>query len=217
VAASASIVLPFNLSVGVGQSIPLQVSLTAPAPAGGVVITLASNDPSVAFLSPATIAITQGATMPINQPQLSGVATGTVSVSASSSGYSPAIQNVQVKPATASATWYGACWQKATLYGVTGNFQAMDFALNTPAPVTVNASLFFTSSCTGPYDNMNDYGSLTGSTHTLQGFSHYPDVVPSSAIFWVGARTADGMCPPGAPCSGCVVYTKATPSCDTLP
>ena len=45
---------------------------------------------------------------------------------------------------------------------------------------------------------------------------HYPDVMPSSALYWVGPRTADGKCPPGVPCSQCVNYTKLTPNCDLL-
>jgi hypothetical protein len=64
---------------------------------------------------------------------------------------------------------------------------------------------------------MNDYNSLTGSTHMTQGFSHHPDVIPSSAIYWVGERTADGMCPPGRPCSGCVNYNAATLNCSVVP
>jgi chitodextrinase len=118
-----------------------------------------------------------------------------------------------------SATWYGACWETATLYGITGQFQAMDFALSTPTPVPVQGTLFFAADCDdrNGTDNMNDFNSLTPSTHTVQGFSHHPDEVPTSALYWIGSRTADGKCPAGAPCSRCVNYTKVTPKCESLP
>ena len=118
-----------------------------------------------------------------------------------------------------SATWYGACWETATIYGITGQFQAIDFALSTPTPVPVQGTLFFAPDCDdrNGADNMNDFNSLTPSTHTVQGFSHHPDEVPTSAMYWIGSRTADGKCPAGAPCSRCVNYTKATPKCESLP
>jgi len=108
------------------------------------------------------------------------------------------------------------------MQGVTGRFQGMDFLLSTSTPITINASLFGSADCNvsqSPWgaDNMNDYGQLTGSTHTVQGFTHHHDAIPSSAIFWAGPLTADGMCPPGYPCSGCVNYTDATPDCQTMP
>lgn len=118
-----------------------------------------------------------------------------------------------------SVTWHGACWQPATIYGRTGNFQAMDFVLKTPTPAPVQATLFFAPNCdpVNGTDNMNDFNALTGSTHMAQGFTFHPDVMPTSALFWVGSRTVDGRCPVGSPCSGCVNYTKATPECSTLP
>jgi hypothetical protein len=121
--------------------------------------------------------------------------------------------------AGASVTWYGACWQPATLFGITGNFQAIDFSLVTSTPIPVQGTLFYAPNCdpNNGQDNMNDFNTPTGTTHMIQGFSHHPDVIPSSAYYWVGSRTADGKCAPGAPCSGCVNYTQTTPLCSTLP
>jgi hypothetical protein len=119
-----------------------------------------------------------------------------------------------------SVAWYGACWATLTLNGYTGNFQGIDFALSTPAPVVVNGTLFFTSNCDPSQgtDNMNDFGSLTGSTHMVQGFSRHPDTIPTSAMYWIGnATTTTGICPPGSLCSGCVTYNKATPNCSNMP
>jgi hypothetical protein len=117
-----------------------------------------------------------------------------------------------------SVTWNGACWANVTINGFTGNYQAMNFTLVTPAPVVVNASLFYNSGSCDPtqgVDNMNDTGLLTGSGTTIQGFTHFPNFLPSSAIFWIGTASTDGTkCPAGSLCSGCVTYTKTTPQCN---
>ncbi len=222
VVASANILLPANVNVVMGSSTAFSVTLDAPAPAGGVIITLLSSDVSKIVVSPATIFIPQGAVTASIQPQVTGVSAGNVSISASGVGYANVTQTVQVNAAALSSAfvnWHGACWQNYTLFGYTGNFQAIDFVLTTPTPVPVQGSLFFAPNCNPSQgiDNMNDNGALTGSRHMVQFFTHYPDTIPSSAMFWVGPRTSDGMCPAGAPCSGCVNYTKTTPDCGSLP
>jgi len=136
--------------------------------------------------------------------------------------YSTASKAMQVTTPSAptmSVTWYGACWEQATIFGVTGNFQAIDFSLTTSTPVALQGTLFFAANCSASngQDNMNDYGTTIGGGHMLQGFSHHPGVIPSSAEYWFGDLTDDGKCPPGAPCSGCVNYTSTTLSCDLLP
>ena len=307
--------LPSTVTVAQGQSAALAVTLPFPAPAGGVTVALASGDTSKATVTP-SVFIAAGAASPAIQPQITGIGAGLAALAASAPGYQSGNGQVQVvagggggvvfspasltivpggsakltlslpapapspegltaalsssnaaavavpynvyfpagassvsvavggwaagvsvitasipgygnanaivtvtTPQGVSVTWYGACWQPATLYGVTGNFQAVDFWLTTPVPVPLQGSLFFAANCDPRQgvDNMNDYGSVIGSTHSVQGFSHHPDVIPSSAIYWIGPRTADGMCPPGAPCSGCVNYNKVTPLCSALP
>ena len=46
--------LPQNVNVGPGQLVPFPISLTGPAPKGGVTITLQSSDPSKATITPNT-------------------------------------------------------------------------------------------------------------------------------------------------------------------
>jgi chitodextrinase len=118
-----------------------------------------------------------------------------------------------------TVTWYGACWQPATIYGVTGMFQAIDFQMSTSTPVPVQGTMFYAPHCdaSSGTDNMNDFNALTPSTHMIQGFSHNPNEMPVSAVYWVGPRTADGMCAPGSPCSKCVEYNAATPNCNNMP
>jgi uncharacterized protein YjdB len=309
-----AISLPSIVTLAVNQSLALQVTLPAPAPAGGVTVSLASSDPSTAAVTP-NVLVPAGAISAQTQPQVSGIQVGSASVTASAPGFTPGIAQVQVTsagggsffspvggltinagstqnltlnlspaptggltvslsssdatvasvpatitcasdcgqitvPVTAvaagsatitattpgfgaatssitvpslngvSITWYGACWATLTISGFTGNFQAIDFALTTPTPAVFNGSLFFTPNCdpSQGVDNLNDTGALTGSTHMIQGFLRHPDVMPSSAMYWIGnATTIDGKCPAGSLCSGCVTYTAATPNCSILP
>jgi hypothetical protein len=208
---------PGSLTINGTSTQNLTLVLAAAAPPGGLVVQLTSSSPGVAAVSPA---VSIGANSTSALVPVVGVSAGSAIVTASAANYSNATAVVSVVSTQGvSVTWYGACWVNATIFGVHGNFQASDFSMVTPTPVTVQGTLFFAPSCdpSRGTDNMNDFGSLTGTTHMVQGFTHHPDQIPSSAIYWVGPRTADGMCPPGSPCSGCVNYTKTTPNCSLLP
>ena len=135
------------------------------------------------------------------------------------SALSNALQATTPAGPTISVTWYGGCWYQGTVGGVTGNFQAVDFSMVTSTPVAVQGTLFFGSTCDTSLgtDNLNDFNTLTGSTHMILGFSYHHDEMPTSALYWMGDRTVDGQCPKGAPCSGCIHYTASTPSCNVLP
>jgi hypothetical protein len=208
---------PGGLMINGTSTQNLTLVLPAAAPPGGLVVRLSSSNPGVAAVSP-TVSI--GANLTSALVPVTGVSAGSATLTASAANYSNATADVRVFSTQGiSVTWYGACWVNATIFGVQGNFQAIDFSMVTPTPVTVQGTLFFAPSCdpSRGTDNMNDFGSLTGTTHMVQGFTHHPDQIPSSAIYWVGPRTADGMCPPGSPCSGCVNYSKTTPYCSALP
>jgi len=195
----------------------LTLNLSSVAPPGGLPVSLSSSNSSVATV-PSTVVIAAGAAT-VSVP-VTGIAPGSAAVSASAPKFANATASVTVSSSVgATVTWYAACWEQATIFGITGNFQAIDFALSTPVPVLVQGSLFFTTNCdpSQGIDNMNDTGLLTGSGHMIKGFTHDPDVIPSSAIYWIGDRTTDGMCAPGQPCSGCVNYTKTTLSCSLAP
>ncbi len=208
---------PGSLTINGTSTLNLTLLLPAAAPSGGLVVQLTSSNPGVAAVSP-TVNVGGNATSVV--VPVKGVSPGTASITASAPNYSKATAAISVSSTEGvSATWYGACWVNATIVGVQGNFQAIDFSLVTPTSVTVQGTLFFTPNCdpSAGTDNMNDTGALTGTTHMVQGFTHHPDQIPSSAVYWVGPLTTNGMCPPGSPCSGCVTYTKTTPLCSTLP
>ena len=86
--------LPANVKVAPGQPAPFPVTLSIAAPAGGVTVSLSSNDPSVTVTP--TVFVAAGATAPVTQPQIVGVAFGTATISASAPNYTPAAQAVQV-------------------------------------------------------------------------------------------------------------------------
>lgn len=208
--------LPGSLDVSAGTTQNISLNLSAPSP-GTITAVLSSSNPGVVTV-PSTVTIAANTTVvyvPVN-----GIAPGSATITATVPNYGNTTANAKVVPAgNVTATWYGACWFTGTIFGITGDFQAIDFALATPAPITLQGSLFFAPNCDAKngIDNMNDFGTLTGPGHMVQGFSHHPNEIPTSALYWFGPPTADGKCAPGSPCSGCVNYTKATPKCDVLP
>ncbi len=97
VQSGGTITLPSNVSLGLGQSAPFQVTLSAPAPSGGVTVTLSSSSPGTVSISPTSVNIAAGATQPSTAPQVTGVAPGSATITASAPTYTSANQTVSVK------------------------------------------------------------------------------------------------------------------------
>ena len=203
------------INSGVTQTVSLALGPQSPA---GLTVNLVSSDPSIAKV-PATVVV------PANSYQVSvpvtAVAAGSATITAIAPGYANSTLHVTVLSFDGvSVEWHGICWVPVVYEGVTYYRHAVDFKLTTPTPVTLQGSLFYTSSnCTGPVDNMNDVGTTTSSTHMIQGFLNYPYPVwpAGSVLYWIGPRTADGQCPAGSLCTGCLAYSDNTPMCDSLP
>ena len=85
---------PANQSLLVGATGNLTVSLPAPAGAGGVVVTLASDDTDVATV-PASVTVAAGAASAVFQVTAGAIA-GTAQVTATAAGYTSANANVTV-------------------------------------------------------------------------------------------------------------------------
>ncbi len=97
VISSPAVILPPYLSVGQNLQAPIPVTLSTPAPAGGVTITLASSDPSFAFITPATVFVPAGATAPAARPLLNGTdKLGYINVTASAPGYKTALLEIKI-------------------------------------------------------------------------------------------------------------------------
>ena len=98
-APSAGITLPAGVTIAPGQTISFPVTLTAAAPAGGLTVALASSDTTKAQISAGSVVIAAGAFVPATQPQLTGIAAGSATISAVAAGYTPASQVVQIQQA----------------------------------------------------------------------------------------------------------------------
>lgn len=91
------LVVPAEVTLGwPGQTGLFPVTLATPAPHGGVLITLANSDPSIASLVPMNVFIAEGQMAPFQQPLLTAKKVGTTTITASASGYKPASGTVKV-------------------------------------------------------------------------------------------------------------------------
>ncbi|HME05731.1 MAG TPA: S8 family serine peptidase [Bryobacteraceae bacterium] len=90
-----SFLLPPNVSLLPGSSIPYPVSLPAPAPSS-LYVTLTSSDTSTVTVTPANVLIPAGSTTPSLTPKLIGVAFGQAAITVSAWNYAPATQTVLV-------------------------------------------------------------------------------------------------------------------------
>jgi hypothetical protein len=139
VALLGDIILPANISVNLGQSVPLPVTLSAAAPAGGTTVTLTSSDPSKLTILPSTVTIGTGKTTPDTPPQITGVGVGTVTITASAPAFTSATQAAAV---TASLSFSP---QNITVQA--GGTQNVTLSLPAPTPAAITLTL--TSDNTG--------------------------------------------------------------------
>ena len=86
---------PQPVVVEEGSSITIDVKISAPAPAGGVIINLVSNDTSIAQVSTAVL-IPQGALAPNEPARVLGIAAGATTISATAQNYTGTGQSVTV-------------------------------------------------------------------------------------------------------------------------
>ncbi len=116
-----------SLTVAFGQSVPLNVQLSTPAPVGGTTISLSSTNPSILIVTP-TVFIPQGSTTPIVAPLVFGAAVGSASITASSGGYTGNSVNVSVLAAISLLP--------QTISEVVGASQSVIVLLSAPPPAS---------------------------------------------------------------------------------
>jgi len=100
VATLGTLEIPTNFSVPAGQSASLNIELSSPAPAGGATVTLQSGNLAILTISPSTVTISAGASTPAIAPQVTGVATGSATINASSPAYTADTETANVTIAT---------------------------------------------------------------------------------------------------------------------
>ena len=102
--------LPDALPIGVGRSVVATVTLPQPAPAGGTIVTVTSDAPTIASIeAPGTVSIPEGGSA--GQITVSGVSVGSTTLQANASGYLEGTlgvavtQNLISTPATLSVAF----------------------------------------------------------------------------------------------------------------
>ena len=95
-AGAGAIVLPSIGTLAQGQVLAFPVSLTAPAAAGGVTVTLTSNASGVLTIAPLTVNIPAGQTQATVVPQVTAAGGGTASITATAASYAAVSRTGQV-------------------------------------------------------------------------------------------------------------------------
>ena len=99
----AAITLASGVTVAPGSNATLNVTLSQPAPAGGVTVALSAS-PAGTITVPSTVSVGPGKTAPDTQPQVTGVALGSAQVTATAPGYAPDTETVTVQTALTLST-----------------------------------------------------------------------------------------------------------------
>lgn len=97
VALLGGILMEPEIAVEAESSVTIVVRLSSPAPAGGVIVSLASDNPAVAQVT-GTIFIPQGAFGPATPASVAGIAAGVANISATAQNYVSGVQTVTVTP-----------------------------------------------------------------------------------------------------------------------
>lgn len=82
-------------TLGLGQALSLPISLSIPAPTGGVTVSFVSTNTNVATVTP-SVFIPQGAQVPSANPQVTGVNIGPAQINASAIGFAPDTRSANV-------------------------------------------------------------------------------------------------------------------------
>jgi uncharacterized repeat protein (TIGR01451 family) len=82
-------------TLGPGQTLSLPISLSTPAPTGGVTVSFTSANSSIATVTPSVV-IPGGSQVPAANPQVTGVLVGMTTIGASATGFAPDTRNASV-------------------------------------------------------------------------------------------------------------------------
>ena len=94
---SNEIILPANIAVAPGQKVAFPVTLSS-APASSVFVTLAVSDTTKLTISSTSIIFAAGSTTPSSTPQITGVALGSATITASATNFATVTDTIQVAP-----------------------------------------------------------------------------------------------------------------------
>jgi len=184
-ATPSTISLPTNVTVGPNQSVAYPIVLSAPAPAGGIQITLSSSDPSKAIIAPSLVFVSAGATTPGAQPLVTGVNFGSTMIGASAPAFASGSQLLQVGASLIFSP------PSITVSGTAT--QAINLLLSSPAPAgglnvslastnsaiaTVPSSVFFPAGGTSASVSITG---MSGGNAVVNATAAAPNVTPAAA------------------------------------
>ena len=161
---AADINIASGVTVGPGESAPLQVSLTNPAACCGVILQLVSSDTSKVTVNSASIFIPQGATQPLVPPQVTGVSFGTATITASAVGLLSATQTVTVgatlsfTPSQLTLTQGGSQFVFLNLSSAAPVSQTISLSVDKPGVVTVPPTVVIPANWTSSGFQINAIG-----------------------------------------------------------
>ncbi len=201
-----------SVTVPVGQSVTIPVTLASAAPAD-VTITLSSSNTNNVTISPATVTILKGQTAPATQPTVTGVAFGTSTISASANGFIPVTQTVQTTITMTLAP--------GSLPITVGNNGTLTLTLSAAAPtggLTVNLSSADSSVATVPA-TVTVVAGATTATFQVAGVKAGSSVITASATNAGTATATANVSNPGViqlPSGLTVAVGQSTPFAVTL-
>ncbi len=126
-------------TLGPGQPLSLPISLSTPAPAGGVTVSFASTNTNIVTVTP-SVFIPQGTQVPSANPQVTGVNIGAAQINASAIGFAPDTRSANVSVTVTFTTPFSV---------VTNTTKNITVTISAPAPssgltfnlATANASV----------------------------------------------------------------------------
>lgn len=191
-----------SLTLGTSQNLAL--TLTQPAPAGGLTVALGSSNSSVVTVTP-SVSFAGGSTTPSVTPQILGKAFGTATITATASGYAPDARSVTLS-ATTSLTQDIAIARGYSVMATLSLSQAPSSSLvftlksDNTAVATIPGTVTLPSGQTSV--TFSVYGSGVGSTTIRASASGVSDVTSSVNV------TGSASILNGSPAA--MLYTPAT-------
>ena len=179
------IIIPSGLTLAPGDQLKFNLTLSKPAPSGGVFVVLSSSDPSKVIIGPVGVFFAEGSTTSPVQPRLTGIDFGSSTITASASGLVGDSEVVLV------GTAHGLVPANLTINGL-GATQNLTLTLSSPAPaggITFNLSSSNPSVATVP-GSVTVFANASSVTVPVTSVSAGTTVIHSSSLPGFGDVTA---------------------------
>src|SRR5664280_633234 len=201
---TAGILLPANVTVTPGDTVNFPVTLGTAAPPGGVLITLASSNPTAATVSPSSFFVSQGMTSQRGVTTVTGDHAGSATITASAPGYATATGQVLVSSGGTTAMTMSFWPGSLTINGTAT--QNLTLNLSTPAPAGLVVNLSSSNAAVATVPATVSFGTgTTGVSVLVKGVAagsvtitaSAPNIASATASVTVTQPAAGGIRLPG--------------------